>query len=218
MSDFEQRLQLAARLESNFINAFNQLCITHRVIKYGIESTKLAEAHKYILSSQDETSKFIRYIPDSVLVSTGTTKQDTTLLEFKAADSGIYSDSFFNKLRMNECPNMNPPFKSKADVFNIEAEALTLYKRLNEIGVRVVIIAHAAYRQDNPLRAQYVEKIAVCNTYNPNQGIGSRGSGTKIANANLASFDLMPNFFNKELNIDFDIATKINDAVIQGFK
>ncbi len=216
MSDFGQRLQLAAQLEEPFIKAFNELCTTHKVIKYGIESTKLKEAHQYIRFSQDETSKFIRYIPDSVLVSTGTAKQDTTLIEFKAAKTGILKDSFFNR-QCQDCPNIDPPFGTRADMFNIEADAWLLYKKLQEIGVRVVIVAHAAYRQDNPLRAQYVEKIAFCNFYNPNRGAGSQGSGTNLANVNLASFDLMPDFFNQQLNIDIDIATKINDTVMQAF-
>ncbi len=216
MSDFGQRLQLAARLEEPFIKAFNELCATHQVIKYGIESTKLAEAHQHIRFSQDETSKFIRFIPDSVLVSTGNAKKDTTLIEFKAAKRGA-GDGIFNILR-RACPNMDPPFGSRADVFNIEADAWFLYKKLHDIGVRVVIVAHASWRQDNPLRAQYIDKIALCNIYDPNQGRGNEGSGTDIANVNLASFDLMPDFFNQQLNIDIDIATKINDAVIQGFK
>ena len=66
---FEQRIELADRLQLSFIEAFNHHCTTHKVIKYGIESTKLAEAHQFIRSCQDDTSKFIRYIPDSVLVS-----------------------------------------------------------------------------------------------------------------------------------------------------
>lgn len=214
---FEQRMQLAEELESNFITIFNKQCSSHQIIKYGIESTKLAEAHEYIRICQDDTSKFIRYIPDSVLVSTDIKRQDTTLIEFKAAHTGLYSDKFFNRLIQRECPEMRPPFQTIEDVFNIENEALELYKQLTNINVKVIVVAYAAYRSDYPIRAQYVQDIAVCNVYDPNRGVGSMGSGTHIANANFASYELLPKFFNQHIGIDIMVMQNIENLVVQKF-
>lgn len=214
---FEQRMQLAEELEANFITIFNRQCSSHQIIKYGIESTKLAEAHDYIRICQDDTSKFIRYIPDSVLVSTDIKRQDTTLIEFKAAHTGVYSDKFFNRLIQQECPETRPPFQTIEDVFNIENEALELYKQLTNINVKVIVLAYAAYRSGYPIRAQYVQDIAVCNVYDPNRGVGSMGSGTHIANANFASFELLPKFFNQHIGIDITVMKNIENLIVQKF-
>ena len=215
---FEQRIELADKFETSFIEAFNQNCTTHKVIKYGIESTRLAEAHEFIRLCQDETSKFIRYIPDSVLVSVDQNKRDTTLLEFKVAEKGIYSERFFRELSAQHCPNMEPPFASKEDVFNIEAEALNLYRKLTTIGVDVVVVAYAAYRSDTPIRAQCIQDIVVCgDTYDPTQGQGSKGSGTHIANTNFASFVQLADLFREKLRIDPSIMQTVEDAIISNF-
>ena len=112
---------------------------------------------------------------------------------------------------------MHPPFESKEDVFNIESDALDLYRKLTEIGINVVVVAYAAYRNDTPIRAQFIQSIAVCNVHNPNQGLGSKGSGTYIANANFASFVQLSNIFSENLGIDPAIIQSVEHSVISNF-
>ena len=94
------------------------------------------------------------------------------------------------------CPDMDPPFRTKADVYNVEHDALQIYKSLQSIGVRVILVAYGHWVEEDPLRAQFVENIAICGgEFNPNTGVGSQGSGTNIANVNFASFRPMAQFF-----------------------
>ncbi len=109
MNAFEDRLAAAACLEQTFIVTFNDSCADYKIVKYGIESTKLSEAHEFIRLCRDDPSRFVRYIPDSVLVNVNDRHAcNTTLIEFKAATTGIQSDSFANSLS-HRCPGMDPP-------------------------------------------------------------------------------------------------------------
>ena len=201
MTTFENRSELADRLEQTFTGAFNAACESHQIIKFGIESTKLAQAHEQLRNRYDATSRFLRYMPDSVLVSIQNQTAATALVEFKAAKTGVRYDSFFERL-LARCPDMTPPFATKEDVFNVESEALNGYLELWKIGVPVIVVGHAMYRSDNPLRAQYAHRIAVCNEYDPNQGSGTTGSGTWLKNVNFASFTPLADFFGEHISPD----------------
>jgi len=84
-TNFHTRIQQAEELEVPFMSKFNELCYTHKIIKFGIETTKLNELHQYISSSTDPTSQFLRYLPDSVLIPTQVDQSSSpTLIEFKA--------------------------------------------------------------------------------------------------------------------------------------
>lgn len=218
MPGFADRLDIASRLEKSFIAEFNARVDGYQIVKYGIETTQLAAVHKFIRFCHDDTSRFVRYIPDSVLVRTsGTSECDTTLIEFKAATTGVKNKSFLLALSA-KCPNMEPPFSVKEDVFNIENDALELYLRLQSIGVRVAVIAYAGYRASgDKIRAQFVEKIAKCNTYNPNVKGQNTGSGTYIANINFASFELLESFFFKNYGIGLDAMKEIAKKVEESF-
>jgi hypothetical protein len=218
MNAFDGRLVTASCLEQPFIQTFNQLCQNHQIIKYGIESTQLAKAHKFIRLCRDDTSRFIRYIPDSVLVNTGNpTECTTTLIEFKAATTGIRNDSFVRSLSL-QCPSMDPPFGGVWDVFNIEKDALDLYSKLSSLGVRVVVVAFASYRtRGDRIRAQFIEKISICNVYNPNIRGQNTGSGTHIANVNFASFESLDYFFDREYHINANILQQVSCNVQNTF-
>ena len=126
---FRERVNDASKLESSFTNEFNKYSSKYKIIKYGIESTRLSEVHNFIRFCRDNTSKFVRYIPDSVLVDISDSSLcKTTLIEFKAAVTGVKKDSFLNSLK-NKCPEMDPQFSTKEDIFNIEEDALTLYSQ-----------------------------------------------------------------------------------------
>ncbi len=146
MTGFEERLSDAQLLEQTFIEEFNKCCGNYKIIKYGIESTKLTEIHHLISKCRDGTSRFVRYIPDSVLVNTSSdSKCDTTLIEFKAAKTGVQNDSFLRTLS-TKCPGMDPPFTAKEDIFNVENDALDLYGKLQSIGAKIIIVAPVTYR------------------------------------------------------------------------
>lgn len=219
MNSFQYRLTIAEKLENTFITIFNSSCDQYKIIKYGIETSKLSDVHEFIRNSCDDTSRFVRYIPDSVLINVEKNQQmsNTTLVEFKASTEGIRSEHFFNKLN-SECPEMNPSFSKKEDIYNIESDALNLYLKLNQIGVRVIIVAYAGFRsKSDQLHVQFVEKIKICNKYNPNKRGKNVGSGTYIANVNLASFEPLDVFFYNEFGINYDITKKVTEAVENSF-
>ena len=62
MSTFDDRLKQAEKLEKPFIQAFNSACQTHRIVKFGIETTRMSKLHQYIRYARDATSQFIRYL------------------------------------------------------------------------------------------------------------------------------------------------------------
>jgi hypothetical protein len=218
MTPFQDRLDTAMRLELAFIKTFNELCDSYKIVQYGIESTKLMDAHDFIRSCRDDTSRFVRYIPDSVLVHTKhPTVCNTTLVEFKAATTGVQKKEFMEYLSRH-CPNMQPPFNSKDDIFNIENDALELYLKLQSIGVRIIVVAYAGYRtNDDQIRAQFVEHIARCNVYDPNQQGQNTGSGTPIANVNFASFVPLTQFFREEFGIDDQVVNCVYENVQKEF-
>jgi len=202
---FEKRTKLAALLEENFIGLFNErFGDRFLVVKYGIETTNLKEVHGKLRTCHDPTSHLVRYVPDSVLVEV---KRDgvhrkcrNRLVEFKAAETGLYSERFFNEIREN-CPEV--PFNGIADVFNVEKDALDLYAKLEKgLGVPTVVVAFAAYREDLKLFAQYASKIGVCNEYNPNLKGKNRGSGTILYNVSLATFRPLSDFLVEELGLN----------------
>lgn len=214
---FGTRTELAARLENTFTAAFNERVSTHRVVKSGVEATEIHQFHDAIRYCYDPTSKYVRYWPDSVMLSYAHGQEDTALLEFKCAATGVRLESFLDQLR-RACPDLQPPFSSRHDVYNIEADALDHYVRLAGIGVKVIIVAYRLGIVENPIRAQFVENIAVCNEYDPNVGGRNTGSGTMIANANFASFVNLTDFFTAEFSLDRAALMEVERAVIEEFR
>lgn len=215
MSGFEKRLKLASLLEENFIKLFNEyFSDKFVVVKYGIETTKLKNVHEMLRTCHDITAHLVRYIPDSVLVEV---KSDSThrecktkLIEFKAAETGVRSDSFFEDIK-KECSDL--PFDRKEDVFNVEKEAFNLYIRLErDLNVPVVIIAFTSYRSDNRLFAQYASEIGICNEYNPNRRGQNQGSGTHLYNVSLKTFKNLEAFLQEDLDLDSSkVVSFVND-------
>ena len=147
---FEARTAQATRLEKAFIRHFNHRMTTHKIVKSGIEASDLHEFHEKLRHCQDKTSQFIRYLPDAVLLSLAENQEDTALVEFKNADKGVREHWFMEKLQRG-CPDMNPPFRTKEDVYNVEHDALQIYKSLQSIGVRVIIVAHGGWVETRPV-------------------------------------------------------------------
>ena len=214
---FRARTDLASRLEQTFIDAFNENILSHKMLKSGIEATDVGAAHQYIRFCRDATSQFVRYLPDAVMLSLDGSKEDTALIEFKCADTGVHYDSFFQRIR-RECQEMTPPSGSRHDVYNIEADALEHYRRLAELDVKIVVVAYRSWHNETPLRAQFAQDIEVCNEYDPNQSNRNTGSGTLIANANFASLVRATDFFVNHYGLDRAMFTNIERAVEAEFK
>ena len=165
MSGFQDRLRIAGALENAFIEEFNSICTTWKIVKFGIEATNLAHVHKMIRKRYDQTSKFLRYLPDSVVVAPEKDDGPVHLIEFKVAQTGIKKDSFLQKIARN-CPDMSPPFGHRHDVFNIESEALDGYLQLAKIGVSVIVVG-----------TRHLEQITLCGRSAPP---GSRSATSTI--------------------------------------
>ena len=217
-SQFLGRLAQSARLETPFIAAFNELCRTYRIYKFGIESTELRNLHEYIRHSMDVTSHFIRYLPDSALVQTdreGVTSPPTTLLEFKLHDTLVQQDSFFARVQAEHRRRNqnNPPLQSKQDLFAVEQASLDMYQRLTRIGVKVVVVGWQTKRTEDSdsFRAQYADKVVTCQVQDPSRIRRVKGSGTEKANVHYGAFVPLREFFERELLI----APETTDAVIR---
>ena len=213
-ANFQDRLAQAARLETPFMANFNEVCRTHRIFKFGIESTELRNLHGYIRSATDDTSHFIRYLPDSALVRTDGSTPHTALLEFKVQDTLVQADSFFDRIQREhqQLNQGNPPIRDKQDIFSIEKASLDFYQRLASVGVMVVVVAWQTRRtlDTDTIRAQYADRVVTCQVQVPSPELRARGSGTVISNVHFGEFVAARDFFESE----FGIAPATLDAVV----
>ena len=97
MSSFSDRTQKADTLEAPFIRTLNEMCQTHRIAQFGVENTDVKQLHQYIRNAYDVSSRFVRYLPDSVIVRTDDSGigPKTALIEFKVQSELIRKDWFF---------------------------------------------------------------------------------------------------------------------------
>ena len=216
MSTFQSRLAQAAALEEPFIETFNAQCLTHRIVKFGIESTHISELHQYIRSAQDVTSHFVRYLPDSVLVRLQDARDSigpkTSLIEFKVQNTPVRSDGFFRRIQA-EYGDANSPLTDKQDVFGMEKDALDVYRQIAGMGVRIVVVGYQRIRESeqDKIRAQYADNVVVCHTQIPSRlGVGS---GTPLANTHFASFQPVVDFFQQEFGIHPDVLNAVATAI-----
>ena len=213
---FEDRLAKADKLEVPFIEGFNANCQTHKIFKFGIESTELKNLHSYISSAMDSTSQFIRYLPDSVLVETNPTNQKQSppsLIEFKVHDTLVETNFLFDLIKeAHEDENKGvPPLTNKQDIFAIETDSLDLQQRLAGIDVNVVVVGWQTPRtiDEDVIRAQYAKSIVTCQTHTPRAR--ESGSGTPMSNVHFGEFVPIATFFEEE----FGIPPSVIHATIQ---
>lgn len=218
-SNFQDRLAQAERLEVPFIKTFNDKCHTHRIFKFGIESTELRGLHEYIRYATDPTSHFIRYLPDSALVRIdgNVANQRATLLEFKLHDTLISTDGLFDRIHRSHLKlnQGRPDLKDKQDIFAIEKDSLELHSRLSEINVSVIVVGWQRPRTiDNaPIRSEYADRIVTLQFQSPNPQRRIAGSGTDIANVHFTAFTPLREFFADEFGIERDVMDTVIDAV-----
>ena len=213
MKVFSDRTQLADKLETPFIETLNQECQTHRIAQFGIESTEIREIHEYIRKSYDVSSRFIRYLPDSVIVRTDDDGigPKTALIEFKIQDTLLYSEPFFQNDIIPEYQNRiqpgDPPLTERPQIFAVEKDALNIYNEIASLEVEVIVIGWQI--PTDRLIAQYANKIVVCHIQHPSPAKRKDGSGTDIANTHIDSYQPLDAFLSEVFGIQSDVLNAI---------
>ena len=193
--------------EESFTAAFNDASHSHKILKFGIESTRLLQDHKLLRAAvPDPTARFIRFLPDSVLVGLkgGST---AALLEFKQANTRLTNRVFdlirrqHDKLHQDE-----PAVKDKEDLFPIDKVKLDAYQQLDRSGIRVVVLGWQAWRDADAadLRAQYAERIVTCHVYE-----AQRPGKSTIANVHFGGFVPIQEFFEQEFGIPPEVTAAV---------
>ena len=217
MRSFSDRTQKANELEIPFIRTLNERCQTHRIAKFGIESTDISGIHEYIRFADDVSSQFVRYLPDSVIVRTADSGigPKTALIEFKVHDTRIKYNSFLD--RINEAYQdrkqpQDPELTQKDQVFQVERDALDIYKQIASLEVEVIVIGWQ--QTTDRLISQYADKIVICNEWIPDPNRRKAGSGTPIYNTHIDSYEPLDVFCRTE----FGIQDHVLDAIMQSIR
>ena len=217
MKTFHDRTKTANELETPFIDTFNKICQTYRIAYFGIENTEIRELHEYIRYAYDVSSRFVRFLPDSVIVRTDDSGigLKTALIEFKVHDTPIRYDSFLR--RINEAYQdrkqpEDPELTQKNQIFQVEKDALDIYKKIAKLGVAVIIIGWQ--KTTDRLIAQYANKIVICNEWTPNPQKLEDGSGTTIYNTHIGSYQPLDAFLHEV----FGIQDRVSNAIMQSIR
>ncbi|MXV76588.1 hypothetical protein F4Z99_20245 [Candidatus Poribacteria bacterium] len=216
MSSFRGRTQTASELEAPFIHTLNQECETHEIAKFGAESTGVSEIHKYIRFATDISSRFVRFLPDSVMVRKGDgIGPKTALVEFKVQDTLIYSDNFLRSIQkeyQEKKQPEDPELTEKPQIFNVEKDALYIYNEIaTKLGVVVVVIGWQ--KPTNRFIAQYADKIVICNQWHGDPQRRTSGSGTPNCNTHIDSYEPLGAFFTTEFGIQDHVLNAIMQSI-----
>ena len=123
----------------------------------------------------DVSSRFVRYLPDSVIVRTDDNGigPKTALIEFKVQDTLMYSDHFFNRTIQRTYQNRKRPedpelTQKSPRYFKLKKMHSIFTSRLRSLGVAVIVIGWQT--PTNRLIAQYANKIVICHEWLPDPG------------------------------------------------
>lgn len=214
MTTFQERLGVAAQLEKPFIRIFNEKCATHQIVKFGAEITRASEFHDIVRYAADPSSRFLRFLPDSVIIRRSDDEQSrgpkTALVKFIVRKILVERDTFFSRIKQ-EYGNQRPPLLNKHDIFTIDRDPLAMYKKLaSELDVVLVVVAWQS--PTKLLRAQYLNEIVVVNEHIPSpQGPGSRAPMT---NTHFGTYEDASDFFEREFGIERMALDSIKDTLI----
>ena len=218
MSTFRNRTQTASKLEVPFIHTLNKICQTHRIANFGVENTDVKQLHQYIRKAYDASSRFVRYLPDSVIVRIDDNGigPKTALIEFKVQDTLIYANSFFSEIKQEYYQERkrpeDPELTEKPQIFEVEKDALEIYNEIaTKLGVTVIIIGWQT--PTNKLIAQYADKIVVCHEWVPSKEKREDGSGTVIYNTHIDSYQPLDTFLSEEFGIQDSVLNRIMQSI-----
>ena len=218
MRSFSDRTQQAEKLEGPFIGTLNEICETHEIANFGVENTDVKKLHRHIRKAYDISSRFVRFLPDSVMVRTDDNGigPKTALVEFKVQNELIRKDWFFEKIQeeyQNRKRPGDPRLIEKPQIFDVEKDALDIYNEIaTKLGVVVIVIGWQT-RTDR-LIAQYANKIVVCSEWQPSKAKRDSGSGTIIYNTHIDSYEPLDVFLSEE----FGIQDHVLDALMQSIR
>ena len=217
MRSFGDRTQQAEKLEGPFIRTLNEVCQTHRIANFGVENTDVKQLHRYIRKSYDISSRFVRFLPDSVIVRTDDDGigPKTALIEFKIQDTLLYSEPFFQNNIIPEYQNRiqpgDPPLTEKPQIFAVEKDALDIYNEIASLEVEVIVIGWQI--PTDRLIAQYANKIVVCHIQHPSPEKRKDGSGTDIANTHIDSYQPLDAFLSEVFGIQDHVLNAIMQSI-----
>ena len=217
MKSFSDRTQQAGKLEDPFIRTLNQICKTHRIANFGVENTDVKQLHRYIRKAYDVSSRFVRFLPDSVMVRTNDNGigPKTALVEFKVQSELVRKDWFFRDIHKEYQDRKRPEdplLTEKPQIFDVEKDALDIYNKIaTKLGVTVIVIGWQ--RPTNRLIAQYADKIVVCSEWQPSRAKRASGSGTTIYNTHIDSYDPLDVFCSRELGIQNQVLNAIMQSI-----
>lgn len=218
MAEFSDRIKTAAKLEIPFISTLNEMCQTHRIANFGVENTDVKQLHQYIRKSYDISSRFVRFLPDSVIVryEDEGIGPKTALIEFKIQDTLLYSEPFFQRYIIPEYQNRirpeDPPLTERPQIFAVEKDALDIYNEIASLEVEVIVIGWQI--PTDRLIAQYANKIVVCHIQHPSPAKRKDGSGTVIANTHIDSYEPLDDFCSRV----FGIEKQVINAIMQNIR
>ena len=217
MRSFSDRTQTADELETPFIHTLSEICETHKIANFGVENTDVKQLHQYIRNAYDVSSRFVRYLPDSVIVRTDNSGigPKTALIEFKVHDTRIKYDSFLNLINkeyQGRKQPQDPALTQKDQIFQVERDALDIYKKIASLKVEVIVIGWQ--KTTNRLIAQYADKIVICNEWIPDPNKHGPGSRTPIYNTHIDSYEPLDTFLSEE----FGMQDRVLNAIMQGIR
>ena len=216
MQSFSDRTQTAEELEQAFIRTLNEKCETHKIAKFGVESTGISDLHEYIRYATDVSSRFVRYLPDSVMVRTNDNGigPKTALIEFKVQNTLIRSRRFLQKIQEEYHEKKrpeDPKLTEKHQIFNVEKDALDIYKDIMRLKVIVIVIGWQ--KPTDRLIAQYANKIVICNEWLGDPQRRASGSGTPNYNTHIDSYQPLDTFLSEEFDIPGDVLNAIMQSI-----
>ena len=217
MRTFRERTQQADTLEGPFIRTLNEMCQTHRIAQFGVESTDVKQLHPYIRNAYDVSSRFVRYLPDSVIVRTDDNGigLKTALIEFKVQSELIRKDWFFESIQeeyQDRKQPEDPLLIEKPQIFDVEKDALDIYTDIvTKLGVAVIIIGWQ--KPTDRLIAQYANKIVICSEWRPSKAKRDSGSGTTIYNTHIDSYEPLGDFCRTVFGIQDHVLNAIMQSI-----
>lgn len=216
MRSFSDRTQKEDELAGPFIRTLNQLCQTHKIEKLGVKNTDISEIDQYIRFATDPSSRFVRFLPDPVIVRTDDNSigPKAALIEFEVQDALIYADSLMRNIQQvyqDAKRPEDPILTEKSQIFNVEKDALNVYKQIAKLGVKVIVTGWQ--KPTDSLIAQYADKIVICNEWHGDRQRQTPDSGTLNYNTHIDSYEPLEAFFSAQFGIEDQVLNTITQSI-----
>lgn len=175
---FQKRIKCDAVLRDIIKNLFQHLLREKVfVVDFGQEEL-LMSVHEHIRYKRDNTTEFVRYMPDLfILWHKGITKE-SWLLELKSAFTGLQrDDSWIIKSARKKRADLK-----KEEVLNIELSSWNNLLRLSELGINVAILAFVNFHPVEKWLTILPNRELNLVEVSSDEMMQTIGSGTPIAN------------------------------------